>query len=303
MSGKIRQIRKYNQRYKNFSFSEVMNKADEEYLEAVVEMDDKGQVLSESKFLKNGALDEKSSFQYSDGGKLAEHILHHASEDTTEKRILRRNEKDLLLEEVKYYGDDSGERTAYQYDDKDRIIAIEQYDEDGIHVSTEAIQYDEKGSVTERAMQDADGTLQEKYIFEHNPATFTIIEYHYDGKGDLQSQTLMTFDAKGAEVSSVQTTASGKLIAATYSQYDEKGNLVQRDYKDFYSKTVKNTYDDESRLLVQELYDGHGLLLRKNIFEYNDAGQLTSEQSFELDTSRGGTDKHFGTRYEYDFYE
>jgi hypothetical protein len=44
------------------------------------------------------------------------------------------------------------------------------------------------------------------------------------------------------------------------------------------------------------------MLLRKNMYEYDEEGNVSAEQTYEMDTSRGGRDRHFGSRYEYDYY-
>jgi YD repeat-containing protein len=117
------------------------------------------------------------------------------------------------------------------------------------------------------------------------------------------SKTVILFNDKGKELSTVQTTPQGKLISGVKNKYDERGNLIEKVYKDFYSKTVTYTYDENDLLTTQELYDDSGLLLRKNMYEYDDDGNVITEQTYEMDTSRGGRDKHFGTRYEYEFGE
>ena len=35
--------------------------------------------------------------------------------------------------------------------------------------------------------------------------------------------------------------------------------------------------------LTQELFDGSGLLLRKNVYEYDNDGRLLTEQNYEID--------------------
>ena len=49
------------------------------------------------------------------------------------RAVCARCETDELkkLEEIKYYGSDSGERTTYVYDDKDNIIERKYFDEEG----------------------------------------------------------------------------------------------------------------------------------------------------------------------------
>src|SRR5690348_9494453 len=127
MSKAIKIIRKFNQHYKSFSFSELQT-AEEEYLESVIDLDASGNVLSESKFDPDGELEEKNSYQYETHGKLSEHVLLYAAENVTEKRVLKRDDKGKLIEEIKYYGNDSGERATYLYDEKENLIERKQFD-------------------------------------------------------------------------------------------------------------------------------------------------------------------------------
>lgn len=302
MSAKIKTVRRFTQRYKNYSFSELMNKADEEFLELVVEMDEQGNILSESKFDNEGELEERNTYVYSKLGKLEEHILLYAIDDVTERRVLKRDEKGLLLEETKYYGDDAGERAEYAYDEKENIISIKRYDEEGDFDVREEMKYDDKGSLIERTKFDKDEKVVERLSFALDSASNEVEEMEYFPDGKVKTKTLIKLNEKGKEISSVQTTPDGKLISAVKTVYDDRDNVIERHYKDFYSKSIRYSYDEQDRLITQELYDGSGMLLKKNIYEYDDAGNIIAEQTFEIDTSRGGGDKHFGTRYEYDMY-
>ncbi len=302
MSKKIKQVRRLNQRYKNFSFSELMTKADEEYLETLLEMDEQGNILSEAKFDREGELEEKNSLRYSPDGKLLEHVLFYAVDDFTEKRILHRDEKGRLLEEIKYYGDDSGERTTYEYNEKDLISRIMEYDEEGVFISREEISYDAEGSVVERSKTNDTGDLMERVVFEKAADSKNLLEKEFGDDGELKNITTISFNEEGKEISSHRSTPEGKLISGVVTSYDEKGNVVERHYKDFYSKRIKYEYDDANRMVAQELFDGSGLLLRKNIYEYDESGNLLAEQTFEMDNSSATKEKHFGTRYEYEFY-
>lgn len=301
MSQAIKTVRKFNQHYKSFSFSELQT-AEEEFLESVIELDANGNILSESKFDADGDLEEKNSYQYESHGKLAEHILLFAAEDVTEKRILTRDDKGRLLEEIKYYGDDSGERTAYTYNDKDQLTERKQYDEEGEFQSQETFAYDEKGSLIEHKRLNKEGKTEEHHTFSKDDTDHTITENEFNASGSLVSKTLSKFDEAGKELTSVQTTADGKLISGVTTTYDEKGNVLEKQFKDFYSKTIRYSYDENNRCITNELFDGNGILLRKNLYEYDEVENVIAEQTYEMDTTRGGRDKHFGTRYEYDFF-
>jgi len=148
MGKAIKTIRRFNQHYKIFSFSDDVPDMEEEFLESVIEMNAEGLVTSESKFDSGGQLEEKNSYRYESHGKLAEHVLLYAAEDMTEKRVMNRDDKGRLLEEIKYYGDDSGERVTYVYDEKDNLVERKYYDEEADLQSHETFVYDEKGSLS-----------------------------------------------------------------------------------------------------------------------------------------------------------
>ena len=301
MSKKIKSIRRFNQNYKNFNFSDLTSRADEEYLELTVILDANGNSSEEIKYLPTSEVEEKSSYEYDTNGKLTTHTLLYAIDNFTEKRVLTRNEKGLLISEVKYYSGDSGEKTEYEYNEKDNVTAIIHYDEEGEFVSREEIKYDDKGGLTERCTYDINKKIVSRITFT-SPADNQIEEMDYDAGGAIVSKTIIVFNDKGKELSSVQTNPQGKLITSVKNTYDDRGNIIEKIYKDFYSKKVKFEYNDKDLLIVQELFDEQGLLLRKNMYEYDDDKNVIAEQTYEMDTTRGGRDKHFGTRYEYEFF-
>ena len=301
MGKKIKSIRRFNQNYKNFNFSDLTSRADEEYLELTVILDANGNSSEEIKYLPTSEVEEKSTYEYDTNGKLATHTLLYAIDNFTEKRVLTRNEKGLLISEIKYYSGDSGEKTEYEYNEKDNVTAIIHYDEEGEFISREEIKYDDKGSLTERCTYDINKKIVSRITFT-NPADNQIEEIDYDANGAITSKTIIIFNDKGKELSSVQTNPQGKLITSVKNTYDDRGNIIEKVYKDFYSKKVKFEYNDKDLLIVQELFDEQGLLLRKNMYEYDDDKNVIAEQTYEMDTTRGGRDKHFGTRYEYEFF-
>jgi hypothetical protein len=301
MSKKIKRIKKYNRPFKPFSFVNTEEAGEEEYLESDIALDDKGNTLTEIKYSADGEMEEKNSYRYNQEGKLLEHILLYAVEDVTEKRVLTRNEKGLLLSEVKYYGDDSGDRTDYAYDDKDNLIERKYFDEEGQFSGRENFKYDENGSLTEHIKYTSTDAIEEHMTFNKIDDK-TIEQVQHNPDGSLQSRTLLKFNDEGKETSSEQTTAEGKLISGVNNVYDEKGNVIERHYKDFYSKTIRYVYDEKNQCTMQELFDGNGTLVRKYLFEYDEEGNVVDEHTYEMDTSRGGRDKHFETRYEYEYW-
>lgn len=301
MAQKIKNIRKFNRYFKSFNFSNTQEAGEEEHLELNIEMNENGDTLSEEKFSADGELEERNSYVYNDKGKLMEHSLLYAAEDATEKRVLVRDDAGKLLKETKYYGGDPGEHTEYTYNSEGEPIERKNFDEEGIFISREVYNYDDKGGLSEQVTYDDKEHIISKMTFSSG-VDKSIEQSEYDGKNKLVSRTVVKFNDAGKEISSIQTTPEGKLISGITTVYDERGNVLEKQYKDFYSKTTRYKYDEKDRCIMQELFDGNGTLLRKNMYEFDDDGNLTAEQTYEMDTSRGGRDKHFETRYEYEFY-
>lgn len=301
MPQKIKNIKRYNRYFKTFNFSNTQEIAEEEHLESNVELNENGDMLLEEKFTSDGELEERNSYVYNEKGKLLEHELLYAAEDATEKRVLKRDDDGKLLVETKYYGGDAGEHTEYVYNEKGEPVERKNFDEEGSFISKDVFSYDEKGGLSSQVSYDANGKINSSLTFS-SVDDKTIEQCEFDENNKLVSKTVAKYNEDGKEVSSIQTTPDGKLISGITSLFDEKGNILERQYKDFYSKMVRYHYDENSRCIMQELFDGNGVLLRKNLYEYDADGNLSVEQTYEMDTTRGGRDKHFETRYEYQFY-
>ncbi len=301
MPQKIKNIKRYNRYFKTFNFSNTQEIAEEEHLESNIDLDENSNTLLEEKYDADGELEERNSYCYTSAGKLLEHALLYAVENFTEKRILKRDDAGKLLVETKYYGSDSGEHTEYVYNEKGDPIERKNFDEEGTFISKDSFSYDDKGGLTEQVTTNSENIIEQRTTFSQRDDK-TIEQCEYEGENKLISRTLAKFNETGKEISSAQTTPEGKLISSVISTFDEKGNVLERQYKDFYSKTVRYQYDDQGRCIMQELFDGNGMLLRKNMYEYDEAGNIIREQTYEMDTSRGGRDKHFETRYEYEFF-
>ncbi|MEO8087831.1 MAG: hypothetical protein ABI763_13485 [Bacteroidota bacterium] len=301
MAQKIKNIKRYNRYYKPFNFSNTQEIAEEEHLESNIELNENSDTLLEEKFSVDGELEECNSYVYNSIGKLVEHSLLYAAEDATEKRVLARDDKGKLLVETKYYGGDAGEHTEYVYNDQGEPIERKNFDEEGNFVSRDVFSYDDKGGLSEQVTHDEKDSITGRTTFVSRDDK-TIEQCEYEGNDKLVNRTVAKFNDAGKEISSVQTTPEGKLISSVMTLFDDSGNVLEKQFKDFYSKTVRYQYDEQNRCTMQELFDGNGTLLRKNIYAYDDSGNLTNEQTYEMDTSRGGRDKHFETRYEYEFF-
>lgn len=296
---KLKHVRRYASLVRAFA-SGIDEPA--EYLESFIEFDNNGNTVKETKFLKDGSPEEISSFVYDDKNKLLENTLEYVPDEASEKRQLERDGEGRVIRETKFYGDMAGEHVEYSYDE-DRITEIKSFDEEGDYLTREEILYDDKKQLISRTVFDKDNAVQEKKEYRHADDGQAVEENIFDGKGQLQKTTLTRINADKKETDSVEKTGQGKLISATHTTYDAHGNVLERRIKDYFSKRHVFAYDEQNRCIEEALYDEHGTLLRRQQFDYDSDGRLLAEQSYEMDVTRGGRDKHLAVRYEYGYYE
>jgi hypothetical protein len=148
----------------------------------------------------------------------------------------------------------------------------------------------------------ADGHIAERREYAYAGDGSTVTESVFDASGQLVKRTASQFDGQQRETDTEERTGQGKRISAIHSAYDDRGNLVERRFIDFYSKTLRYGYDEHNHCISEELSDDQGRLLRKRLFDYDEDGRLAAEKSYEMDLSRGGRDRHQELRYEYAFH-
>jgi len=100
----------------------------------------------------------------------------------------------------------------------------------------------------------------------------------------------------------VERNAAGKLIESTTYAYDERGNIIERNIRDFHPRKMKFVYDDKNHCIEEEVYDQHGNLSAKNIYEYDEQGNMISELNYNMDINRMNRENNSGHRYEHEFY-
>ena len=294
-----RRVKRFAATYR--SLAAVTSEPASEYLEHLVEFDGQGNILKESKFFPDGKAEEISSYEYDSGGRMTGHLLEYVPDETSEKKVLERDGEGRITRETKFYGEFAGEHTEYVYNADGLITEVKSFDEEGDFSMREEIAYNDKKQIASRTLYDKDGKLSEKRVFTIADDGFSVEEEMFDQDGLLKASRTTRLSPENKETDVIEKTGQGKLVSATHSVYDANGNLIERHFKDYYSKVLKYTYDEQNRCISEELFDDHGTLLRRQIFEYDSEGRLVAEQNYEMDMTRGGRDKHQVLRYEYEY--
>lgn len=296
MDIKIR--RKYTSNLRQMAFG---GDQQEESLVEVLTYDEKGRLLESRKWEMDGAI-ESNQYVYNDDGKIIEHSMRLETEDVFEKFVFERDSKGRLISENKFYGDDAGEKTVYEYGDWDTPIRITRYDADGELESIESLEHDASGNLISHKKSDAAGVSLEQTFITYDSNSKPISKSVVDSQQVSQSVAEIVYDDQGRVVRATDKNASGMVVSDVISQYDERGNVVLRKIRDFNSRILRFEYNDQDQVLIEEVLDGNGNLIMRNTMEYDEHGNLLSESEFWLDTGRGRGDGNSVSRFEYEFF-
>ena len=294
---KIKSLKKYTTRFKQLAFG---GEPDSEVLSSHSIYDDNGKVIEETRIDEDGR-SELHTFTYDQQGKLTRHHLEIEMDGVSETFEYTRDDKGRVIQEVKMYGDDEGEKLKYTFGTHDQPIAIERYDSDGELESIEKIIYDERDRLLEHHRFDNESKLLEKSVIEYNEKDAPTGKQVFDSKNKLTGTTLMVYNEKNELVRITEKNSEGKVVSDIITEYDEKGNVTERKIKDFRSRTLRFKYDDRNNCIEEETYDVNGNLTMKSNYEFDDNNRLMHESGYYLDMNRGAQMGNSQSRYEYEF--
>jgi antitoxin component YwqK of YwqJK toxin-antitoxin module len=261
-----------------------------------------GAVLSQSVWSSGGLLVEKMVFNYDPAGRLAAQLYFTEPDEPSEQVTFERDEKGVVLKDVRKYLDGSTDTTVYSYDDqgqlKDKItrddegiidlaeqfswngkylLKHETRDGEGNIVSLEEFRYDEKGNVVEHFQTDEETGENRKTVTAYDAEGRKTGEEVYSEEGDLLEKSTYVLDESGRVVSSEYDSA--QKWSTTEYQYDERGNNLghlETDDEGNQLLSVEHTYDEQNNRLESVIFSNGGTL---------------------------ATNQHYKLKFEYEWYD
>ena len=173
-----------------------------------------------------------------------------------------------------------------------QLRTVHHFDRDGRLTLVELFPTQEADSAQYRLVHDAAGRVTEEDTVERDGHVLYKKFYRYG------------FDEQGRQVAMIAATDDGQLAQAEFSFYDARGMLaeeisltgngvVEKSLYDIRGKPVYLARYFQGRLVLEathqhgplgrltesRFYTGDGLLMRKDQYRYNDAGQRIEQQS------------------------
>jgi len=167
-------------------------------------------------------------------------------------------------------------------------------------------QFDRNGFLASLELFQADGRDSARYVFVHDATGRVIEEQTFEPDGTVAYKKIFRygFDERGRQTALVAATDTGVFTNAEFAIYDDRGFLTEELSVSGQGLIEKSLFDVRGNLvyharyyqgkLVQEATHHHtalgrlkesrhygfdGDLMRKDLYRYNEAGQLIEQQS------------------------
>jgi hypothetical protein len=266
MVRKIKSTKKFTKKFMKMGFG---NDEGEEILTSELYYDENGNMTEEQKFDEETGAKEVSTFEYSEQQKLIKHHLSIESDGISETMVYNRDEKGRLIEEVKYYSGDEGEKILFEYSSHDLPVKIQRFDSDGDKESDEELEYDSSDRLIKHLITTPDGSENQTSELTYGDNGKPKLKIVNDSDGDLESKTEFAYDDKERLIRMLENNDEGKVVSDIATIYDERDNIVERSIKDYHTRTLKYVYDKNDNCIEESILDEHGKITKKNIFEFN----------------------------------
>lgn len=273
------------------------------YLHLESHYDKGGNLIKSIKYFEDGTTDEVHTFQYDDKGRVTEERLYYALSENEDITRTSYDDEQRTIEETLYYGEEPADKAITQLDEHGQPINIISYDEDGELVETEVLQYHKPGLISERAYYDEADQLLKKEKTVYNADDEVVEQHIWSADPDEINQTV-TITHEPQKTISAAKDESGQVLYTRTHELDDKGHitrLIHADTAGGQYQEQRSQYNEHDKLAMQEWVDAAGNVLRKQLFTYNEQGQLMQETFFEPNPYEA-KNNHYVITYEATFF-
>lgn len=227
---------------------------------------------------------------YNERGQEVERLNFDENGSVRDRSIIRYDSQGRLIG----YGDAEKDRyhSTIEYDGNGNKTAVRGYDGAALNVQ-EVYKYDDRGRKLEQSRIADNGAYHEQLTYEYNVAgQLTEMAAYYNGV--LKERHLKTYDGAGNLVKEVSLDFQNPNINSTVNYiHDSHARVIERcvDTEILWSK-VQTVYDADGRVSERTTFMGykkpnvfqsHAPKPGKEVFRYNDRGQVLEEAFYTLD--------------------
>ena len=244
--------------------------------------DEKGNLLSEETFNRDGELEHKLSYAYDELGRMVEEILMEEDGFISEHRTMQYDEQGRLCREQLHYLDESFDETSLSYSEDNLLVSKATTGSDGEtgnrvefnyngKLLVSETEYDAEGEIiSKKQYESGEGKLisesfessEEKWrmVNEYDENGLRLVSKRYNAKGQLIERSTFSYDEQGRATGIIEETVTG--TEKVRMEYDERGNLLVQESLDPEEEVISRidrAYDEHDRVLTTHVFiDGRG---------------------------------------------
>ncbi|MEI7597117.1 MAG: hypothetical protein WCK02_15320 [Bacteroidota bacterium] len=294
---KVKSVATY--RYNKYFFEDIDNiEGKEGFLEKKIELDEAGNIVTESYFQESGEVDHKIQRVFNANNQLVEEFVFYADDEIAEKLIVHRNDKGQIIKKEKEYAEGEASVSNLKYDDNNNLISKVTLDLDG-EVEEEENFVFENNNLIEHKIVNCFGNVQyfEKNKFnEKKQILEQIIE-----NGDEYEKLIQFFEEDNLISLEIYDKQGNGIKKLDYTYNEINQNIEINERGKFGVKKIKIEYDEFGNEALEETYNAGGDLLQriKRVFEGNQKNLITS---YWIENKEYGIVNSFSVVTEYTYF-
>lgn len=160
-------------------------------------------------------------------------------------------------------------KSLYKYDDKNNLIEEELYYGDELSFR-ELYTYDDKSNLIEKTTLDSDGKLSLRQLYKNNDSGNKIEERHHNNEDVFYNKLVFEYDERNNLIEENRYDADDIHCIKINYKYDDTGNMIEEDFH----ALLNNMFDYKN----QFKYDKKG-----NVIEWLDAENKSSILIYEYE--------------------
>lgn len=255
----------------------------EDYVEAILEYDDNGNLISENHYNPDATLLSATTSRYDEKKRPTEVRQYDGDGNLCECVVTVYREDGQIQEQRMNYGEGMPEYgTRYVYDN-DRLIQRDCYDEDEFSYTEKTFEYDGFRRVSEETDFDEDG--RKLYVTANKyDENGRLIESTRDEVQQHDRRTYaFEYDAVGNKIKDLIYNYDLSLIAKVYYTYNENNQILSQEEEDLDNyKMTKYTYEGNNLTKIS-VYTKDESLVSWVDYQYDAEGHVLSQEAYAPD--------------------
>ena len=267
-----------------YKFGEPM---EEGILVYATNYDRKGNIM-DSLVYKSNKVSFHEKYTYNNKNELIIRVLIDSSGVEVQKSERLINDKGLESGFVMYYKDSIYYRQQREYNEKDELIRLTEFDArgvaDGVSKLVSEYAYNEKGELLSQTELNNVGGILSKVSYSYDLDGNKMSISNYNSIGDLQGKTLLKEYENGNSKLVEKYDAFDSLYAFYKYEYNLKGEETKNIILNGIGQVIRQsntTIDEHGNKVLFEIYEGEVGFLGKDEVNYNQDGQETELTVFD----------------------